>query len=103
MDDGRTVAASNDLTAEHHLLVQQIFTNAGWNIQYKKTCKVPSQKLYHQGFVCDTENMEFILTSFKIEHLKEVIAEIVESKEENVGTKQLARVIGKIVASDKAG
>ena len=102
IDDGRTVATSYELTLEHHLFVQKIFNNAGWNIQYKKTCTVPTQRLYHQGFICDSENMIYVLPSFKIEHLKEVIAAIVHSNEKTITARQLARVIGKIIASEKA-
>ena len=46
--------------------------------------------------------MFYILPSFKIEHLKEVIDEIVQSNEKIVTARQLARVIGKIIASEKA-
>ena len=102
MDDGRTLADSYNLTLEHHLLVQSIFLKAGWNIQYKKTCTVPTQKLYHQGFICDSENMVYKLPEFKIDHLKEIIAEIVHSIEDTIKAKELARVIGKIIASEKA-
>ena len=63
---------------------------------------MPTQRLYHQGYICDTEKMVYELPQLKIEHLKEIIVEIVESIEDKIYARHLARVIGKIIASEKA-
>jgi hypothetical protein len=102
MDDGRTVADSSEVTMKHHLYVQKTFTDAGWNIQHKKTCKVPTQMLYHQGFICDTKNMIYKLPEFKIHHLEEIIDEVIEGDLHSVEARTLARVIGKINSCERA-
>ena len=100
MDDGRTVASSYELTKEQHMLVQENFQKAGWNIQFKKTTLEPTQQLYHQGFICNTEKMEYSLPKFKIKHLKECIQDLVSK--DQVSARFLARVIAKLTASERA-
>jgi hypothetical protein len=101
IDDGRTMAATQDLTALHHEIVQETFIKAGWNIQYKKTTKVPVQQLYHQGFICNSEKMEYKLPDFKVDHLKTVLQEIISSVQP-IPVKLLARAIGKVLSCERA-
>ena len=81
IEDGWTVAATYELALQHHQLASQTFEKVGWNIQYEKTCVVPTQIHYYQGFVNDTMNMIFYLPKFKKDHLKSEIESLLEELE----------------------
>ena len=104
IDDGRTIGASQEVTAEHHEIVLRTFEKAGWNIQYSKTSIVPTQHLYYQGFINDSKNMLYYLPQFKKNHLKTELDALIHESENNspITVRRVARVIGKLVSSIRA-
>ena len=65
IDDGRTLGGTEAESWTNHTRVLDIFQQAGWNIQFKKTSTSPTQELYHQGFVTNTKNMSYSIPGFK--------------------------------------
>ena len=65
IDDGRTVGPSSQKTMEHHKLALDVFSKAGWNIQFSKMSNAPTQLLLYQGFIVDSANMLYYLPKYK--------------------------------------
>ena len=104
IDDGRTAASTFELTLKHHELAIDVFQKAGWNIQFAKTSKVPTQHLYYQGFVNDTKNMIYYVPHFKKENLQKGISTVLQkySFKESISVRDLAKLTGKLVACNRA-
>jgi len=98
MDDGFTVASSQEETAQQQAFILTVFQLAGWTVQWTKTSLVPSQRLQYQGFVIDSVEMRFITPPGKLV----VLAELLElftadvARAEPVAPKFAALILGKL-------
>ena len=97
IDDGRVLGRTKLEREENLRKVLDITERAGWNINWDKTVTEASLALYHQGFVTCTKPLMYILPEFKVKNLLELIAEVLEQKEN--GTKISGEVLAKLVGS----
>ena len=100
IDDGRIMASSSKEAWSHHNYAISTFESAGWNIQKAKTSISPAQKLYHQGFWCDSVAMKYSLSEVKLNHITEVLNTLTASEKWKL--KDLSEAAGKCMAIRRA-
>jgi hypothetical protein len=78
VDDGRSMARTEQGTVRHLYFVLQVMQLSGWNIQWSKTRGEASQRLLHLGFVTDTVKMEYIYPAEKARLVKGLIGQFID-------------------------
>ena len=100
IDDGRIMASSAEEAWSQHKYALSTFEAAGWNIQKAKTSTSPSQRLYHQGFWCDSVSMKYSMSEFKLNHIVETLTTLLAAKKWKL--KELSEIAGKSMAIKRA-
>ena len=104
IDDGRTVGKTAEETMKNNQKAINLFHSAGWNIQWKKTEGTPLQSQYHMGFITCTTQMIYCLPDFKINHLKNLIQEVISFHTEGkkIEARMFAKLLGSLVSGQRA-
>jgi hypothetical protein len=100
VDDG-LVAGESKLEAEDNTeLVLDLFQQAGWNIQWKKTSTEAQQRVRYLGVEVDTESMEFRLPEDKLKDIEATLNREVGRglRKEGSEKKEAAELLGKLAA-----
>lgn len=66
IDDIRILGRTPEETQKAKQLVIHAFQSAGWNFQWKKCTKLPSQLMLYQGLLTSTRDMAYLVPSWKI-------------------------------------
>gem|GEM_PF-3893740 len=100
IDDGRVAAACVEEAEAKMKLSLMVLQLSGWNIQWSKTSLSPTQTLYYLGFMTDTVKMQYFTPPEKIELIRANITLTLNraTKHMPIGAKDLAMVVGRIVA-----
>ena len=103
IDDGRIGAASKELCLEQLQTILSIWTRAGFVIAMDKTDTADSisQKKPYLGFVIDSVSMTVSATDRKLSTVKQAVRDLLLHPG-TVSAKELASVIGKMVALESA-
>ena len=103
IDDGRVGAATKELCVQHLHQILSIWTRAGFVIATDKTDTADSiaQSKPYLGFVIDAQSMVVTATERKMDTVRHSIEGLLLHPD-TVSAKELASVIGKIVALDPA-
>jgi hypothetical protein len=98
IDDGRTSAASSALCDQHTQFVLLLLQLAGWRIQWKKTCLVPTTKLLHLGFFTNSTTMTYSITPEKWSSIRLALQSLLASAAQSrlVSPKDAASVLGRL-------
>ena len=105
LDDGRITAPSKEKAEEGRTVVYGTLRNAGWILESKKSDQEgdASQSKEYLGFVIDTVSMTVRLIDFKRQQIiKQVWETISHGTNSFLPAKELARTLGKIVATEPA-
>ena len=105
LDDGRITAPSKEKAEEGRTVVYGTLRNAGWILESKKSDQEgdASQSKEYLGFVIDTVSMTVRLLDFNRQQIiKQVWETISHGTNSFLPAKELARALGKIVATEPA-
>lgn len=104
IDDGLIINDFRQCLTVENYFVHEILGLCGWVINTEKTQQIPSRKVVYQGFIIDTEKMEYSVTQDKQER---VLKKVVDLKHkiragESIWAKDVASVVGKVISLRKS-
>jgi hypothetical protein len=104
LDDGRITAASKIQAEENRITVYETLRKAGWILENKKSDQEgdASQLKEYLGFLIDTINMTVRLTDAKKQQILKQVWETISLASNKLPAKELAKTLGKIVATEPA-
>ena len=104
IDDGRFLADNAEQAETKRVLVYDTLKRAGWTLEPQKSDKEgdASQVKAYLGFVIDTKSMTVRLPTDKKEALKKAIEATIGTAPRKIHIKDLARTLGKIIATEPA-
>jgi hypothetical protein len=100
VDDGLVAGESKQEAENNTELVLELFQQAGWNIQWKKTSTEAQQRVRYLGVEVDTENMEFRLPEDKLKDIEATLDREIGRglRKEGSEKKEAAELLGKLAA-----
>jgi hypothetical protein len=104
IDDGRILARTAELAEEKRVFVYDTLRRAGWVVEPRKSDirGGASQVKTYLGFVIDTTSMTVRLPTEKKNSIKTFIKGIIGTETRNIHIKDLAKTLGKIIATEPA-
>jgi hypothetical protein len=104
IDDGRSLSRTKEDSKREFQTTLDIISKAGWTIKNSKTVPVDggSTVIEYLGFIIDSEQMSVSLTQEKINSIRQSVADIVQSRERQVGAKTVAKMLGKMSSAELA-
>jgi len=104
LDDGRITAASKEQAEEDRIAVYEVLRKAGWILENKKSDQEgdASQLKEYLGFLIDTISMNVRLTDVKKQQILKQIWETISLGPNRLPAKELAKTLGKIIATEPA-
>ena len=104
LDDGRITAPTEKQAEEHRLIVYEALKKSGWILESQKSDHEgdASQIKEYLGFVIDTSSMSVRLNDLKKQRILQQVSETIAYEDRPIPAKELARTLGKIVATEPA-
>ena len=104
LDDGRIVAETAAKAEEQRVFVYNALHKSGWIIETDKSDKEgdASQSKEYLGFIVDTNKMSVRLNETKRHRILQQVATTIEYGSTPIPARQLAKTLGKIVATEPA-
>ena len=97
IDDIVIVARTLQECLQHRDLVVYLLENAGFLINWKKSCTNPYHSFHALGFAIDTQNMTIKLTNPKVSKCAQLLANVL--KMHKISLRLFAKVIGTCIAT----
>lgn len=104
IDDGLIVSTDRNRLIVENYFVHKILGYCGWRINQEKTQQVPSREVVYQGFVINSETMEYSITEDKKERVISGVQKLKEKirKGQEIWAKEVAQVVGKCISLRKS-
>jgi hypothetical protein len=104
LDDGRIVAETKRKAEENRILVYDVSKKSGWTLELKKSDGEGEASLSksYLGFLIDTNSMTVRLEEAKKARILKQIWEIITAASRTILAKELAAILGKVVATKPA-